>query len=498
VPRLYPPRHADGMRARLEHMLSLGGGVLRSTGIYALTSAFSRLCAFGALPFLSSHISSAEYGTIGLLMTSGWVMRSVANMGISSAMPASYFEHDAPGRITLVSTATALTLPLLALMLVAAGAAATPLSMAITGAPGFEWPLLGFIASVALLAATSPMQTQQALDNRAIAYSVPQVVGGVISLLGAIVGVMHLGLGVRGWVYASMASAVVQSALVFMLVDHRWDRLIDWPTARVLMRNGVPMLPLTFLVFGLQTTPLFLTRGLGNMEATGAFAYALNFALALQIVGGAVSNAWPAFFMRFRERPAAGAQAFHTFSVAILGFQGVAAIGICVVGALVVQFFATPALQQASSLVGWLCFAQFCATAVYLPQPAYYFVGQIYWITLAFLAALPLQVGCLIVGFHLLGPTGTAIASAAGSAFVAVALAAFASRRDWPGADKRWARWCARGLFLAVLIAAGTVASAFDNAGPTLAWGATVVALWLLSMRGELPRIRSALRGQPR
>jgi hypothetical protein len=166
-----------------------------------------------------------------------------------------------------------------------------------------------------------------------------------------------------------------------------------------------------------------------------------------------------------------------------------------VIGILVVHLFATPELRSASAMVAWLSFAQFCATAIVLPQPAYYFSGQIYWITAAFMLALPLQVGAVIAGFGAFGPNGAAVASGVGSAFVVVALAAFASRRSWPGADKLWTRWCARGLLLAAMIAAGSALRAFDGPGPTLWWGALALAAWLAVSGPSLGRIRVVLGG---
>ncbi len=87
-----------------------------------------------------------------------------------------------------------------------------------------------------------------------------------------------------------------------------------------------------------------------------------------------------------------------------------------------------------------------------------------------------------------------AVASASGSAFVAVALAAFASRRGWPGADTRWAHWSVRALLLALLIDAGSALNVFDTVAATLGWGGTVLAIWLMSMGGQIAVPRSALR----
>lgn len=482
------------MMAKLVRLMNMGGGFVRSMGIYALAFAFYRLCSFGALPFLPTHLSKSDYGTIGLLMTSGWVMRAVANMGISSALPLLYFQHEGGQRCTMISTATGLTLPFLLLLIGTDWAFATPLSIAFTGAPGFDNALLLFVVSVALSAATGTWQTQLLLENRAGAYSLAFVVGGGITLIGTLILVVAFDMGVRGWVYASVVSGIVQSILVFFAVEHNQDKLFDKDAAKQLLQHGLPLLPLTFLVFGIQTTPIYAARWMGGIEAAGAFAYALNFALSLQIVSGAFSSAWPAFFMRFRHHPQEGSSVFHTVSTGLIGLQGLAAIGVAVGGALLVQLIAGPSMQQAALLVGWLAFAQVCASGIALPHPAFYFVGRLYWIALAFAAALVLQILALAVGYSAIGVTGVAAASAVGSAFVVVSLAAMASWRHWPGADPKWTHWCGRGLFLAALIAAGSGFEVFADLVPTLIWGGAAVAIWLLSFHNEVSRIKTALR----
>ncbi|HET8907176.1 MAG TPA: hypothetical protein VFN11_09450, partial [Ktedonobacterales bacterium] len=122
VPAETPVRKRLPLGRGLEGYLGLVGGLLKSSGSYALASMVSPLISLVLSPFVTHHLSRAEYGALAVVSTTISLTAGLSQLGLGSAFFRAYnydFTSERERR-SIIATAGMLlalsTLPIAALV----------------------------------------------------------------------------------------------------------------------------------------------------------------------------------------------------------------------------------------------------------------------------------------------------------------------------------------------------------------------------------------------
>jgi len=333
--------------------LSLTFDLIKKSGIYAIGSMASPLIALILTPFLTHHISHADYGAFAILSIAISLIAGITQLSLGSALFRVYIAdcETQSDRLAVIST----TLILLSLTSIP-----TTIAMLIT-ARWLSELLFGNAAysnSVSLVALvilaqnlTVPGLSWLRAENRAALYTVFTLISLFFNL-GAnviLVGVLHL--GVPGAVSAIGGSYAVVAVCTLPPVLQRAGLHLRFDIARKLLFFGVPMVLSFISVWVLQLSDRYLLSYFGSLAQTASYtvAYTLGGVLS-PVILGPFGLAWPSILYTIAKRKDAAyiyQLVFRWFSIVLL----VAVFVLSLLATAVLNILFPPAYHSAALVI---------------------------------------------------------------------------------------------------------------------------------------------------
>lgn len=416
-----------------ESYVSLVRSLVKSSGIYALSSVASPLISLVLAPFLTHSLSHAEYGALAVLNTIIALAAGITQVGLSSAFFRAYscdYESQRD-RLGIVSTVIIL-LSLTSIFVAVGGIMMAPwLAELLFGDPALSAPLRVAAVIVLLQNFAVPGFAWLRAENRAIFFSLLSI-GNLLMTLGAtlvFVGLLHMGLvgsllATSGG-YAFVVICTLPVALLRAGLRFRFD------IARNLLSFGVPLIFNFVSYWVLQLSDRYLLSRLGSLAETASYAvaYSLGGVMSVVIVSPFML-AWPTVMFTVAKRDDA-AYAFQ------LVFRWLS----------IVLLFATFAFSLISIVALNLLFPRpYHGTAPVIPIIAlsvlFYGIYNVFavgvgvrrktWLTAIFMTLSALvNVGFNIILIPLYGSMGAALSTLIAYAFLAL-ISYVANQRIYP------------------------------------------------------------------
>lgn len=403
----------------------------KTTAIYGLGQAASRVLTLLALPLLTAYLSPEQFGTIAVLTVMGIVARALFGLGVGASTGIVHFEQeDAAHRDATIWAALAIVGASALVLALGALALGQPLAEALFGESAWGTLVMLQLAIVAAQLAGEPLLLKLQFDRRAarfVAVSLGSSVLAIVCILALVVGA---GLGVRGWLLGSLIGALAALVLGLVVARPAAPFSLDRARVRQLLRLGAPLMPSAlFVLVILNAAPYALSR-LADLSETGIFAVGYQLGMGMTLATTAFSTAWYPFFQSYATKADEGSAVFPRLVTAYLLVFGLLTVAFFVFAKPVVHLLTDPAFHGAYRIVGPIAAAQVLAGLWAMLLPGMYFAQETRWVPVVQGAAACAAVVAHLLLIPLLGAEGAALAVAAGvGGLVLLQLALNAARR---------------------------------------------------------------------
>jgi O-antigen/teichoic acid export membrane protein len=407
-----------------ESYLELIRNLVKSSGIYAISSLASPLVTLVLAPFLTHSLSKTDYGALVVLNSVISLVALITQFGLSSAIIRAYnYDYETrQDRLRVLSTAVVL-ISLTSISLAVAIAMSAPwVASFVLGNASFGDAIQ--IASLVVFVQnlSVPGFAWLRAENRAKVFSALAMINLLISLCAnvVLVGVAHMGIDgsllATGAGYAAVVICMLPPILLRAGFALRQD------IARNLLSFGIPLVFNSVSFWMLQFSDRYLLSRLGSLAQTASYGVAYNLGGALNVVILApFILAWPVAMFTIAKRedaPYVFQQVFRWFCMVLL----LAAFVLALIALAVLDLFFPPSYHSAAPIipiiaVSTMFFGVYNIFAVGIG------VRRKTWVAACImtLAAL-VNIGCNFVLIPLYGSMGAALSTLIACVFIALIM----------------------------------------------------------------------------
>jgi O-antigen/teichoic acid export membrane protein len=390
--------------------------LLATGAAYQASSLLASAIALFTLPLYTAHLSTADYGYAETLLTFIILTSIVLRLGIGEALVRFWFDdEDHARRIALARTTTGFVFWASTVVALAGVAAAGPLSRLLLGTEDATLMAFGFLG----LWAFTNLEVAYALlrvEERRRTYLAASCANVLLTVSLTIALVVGADEGARGYVLGNYAaSAVVLVALWVVLRDR--VALRPPSLAAPLMRFGIPTVPADATVFALNVVDRAYLLRADSPGAAGVYAVAAKLSAVVIVAVRGFQAAWPPLAYSVADDAEAG-RLYARVTTAYVVVAGTVVVGVTLMGRWLVRWLAADAYYEAHEALPWVAlgWALYGLSLVFVT-----IAGRARVTTRNFpaaLAALVVNVVCLVVLVDPLGVAGAGIALCA--AYVAL------------------------------------------------------------------------------
>jgi O-antigen/teichoic acid export membrane protein len=387
--------------------------LIKSSGIYTLSSLAAPLISLILMPFLARHLSRTDYGALAVLNTATVLFAAVTQLGLGSAFFRSYsFDYESRSdRLSVLSTVVIL-LSLVSIPTCVIGIITAPwLSELLFKSPVYSVPVRFAAVVILLQNFTVPGLSWSRAENRAVLFVALNIANLLITLGATIILVGRIHLGVTGAVVANGAGYAFILISTLPLVIWRSGIRLRFDVAWGLLTFGVPNVANYISFWVLQLSDRFLLSHFKSLTQTASYAVAYTLGGALSVfILAPLSLAWPAFAFTIAKRSDAARifqLVFRWYSIVLL----FAAYGLSLLSIGMLDVLFPPVYHSAApvipiitvSIVFWGVYG-FFVTGLGIRRKMWFLVM---FMTIAALV----NVGCNLVLIPLYGSIGAAVST---------------------------------------------------------------------------------------
>jgi O-antigen/teichoic acid export membrane protein len=266
--------------------MSVGGGFLRSGGIYTLANILSAGVPFLMLPVLTRVLSSGEFGQVTIFFAVFSFSAALAGLGLHGAVGVRWFDSDRKGFPGYVSSCISVSVASTAIVSVLTLAAVTIAGSKISLPP--VWAALAVVAAGcnSLLLFRLTLWQNQGQPVRAALF---QFSNSVVNVILSVVGVVALGLGAAGRMGGAGAAYVLMAvASIFLLFQT--GMAAGMPTRGHIasaLRYGLPLVPHGLAGVVMATADRFIVAEQLGAAAVGIYGVAAQLGAIMNIASDA-------------------------------------------------------------------------------------------------------------------------------------------------------------------------------------------------------------------
>ncbi len=275
--------------------------LIKSVGIYTVSSLINSAIPFLLLPVLTKHLSPADYGILGIFQVTTQLLKPLIGLNVHQAAIRMYFDRDEIdfkayySNIIFMVSITAITYWM---VFVGVG---NYIEQWLEVEQGLlYWVLLFSVAQVTLEALLSLWRAMK----QALKFGVFRVSTTTLDILLSLYFVVVMGLSwkgrVQGQVYAIMVFALIGLFVLRSMKMIRWGIRIDY--IKHALNISLPLIP---HVLGgmliLYSDRLFIQKMVG-MEATGFYTVGYQIGMAISLLQNSFNLAWnPWLFEKLKQ-----------------------------------------------------------------------------------------------------------------------------------------------------------------------------------------------------
>lgn len=277
----------------------------KSSGIYALSSMAAPLVSLLLAPFLTHHLSHAEYGALAVLNSFVALIAGVTQLGLSWAFIRAYtFDYDAErDRLDALSTFVVLLLTTSTVVSIIALVAAPTLSVLLLNTSSLTTAIRFSALAMLLQNLSIPGLTWLRVRNRPAFYSTLSILNLMVSASATIYLIEFEQMGINGALLATGAGYAVIAICTLPIILLRAGIHLRLKMAREMLLFGWPNVLNLIAGWVLQLIDRYLLVILGSLAQTASYsaAYSLGGAMAAIIIAP-FSLAWLTIMFTIAKR----------------------------------------------------------------------------------------------------------------------------------------------------------------------------------------------------
>lgn len=307
-----------------ESQITLIRKLVKSSGIYALSSVAPSLVTLGLAPFLTRHLPQSDYGAFTLLNNFISLTAGITQLGLGSAFFRAY-SYDYPldkDRRDVLATVTSLLLLASFITLVGAVIFAPFLAGILLGKSSYSNLIIIAAGIVCAQNLSVPIFSWLRAGNRPFFYSLLAISNILVALISSLLLVGRFSLGITGALIASGSGYVCVAICALLFILQHAGLKIRFDIARNVLAFGVPLVLSVISYWALQVLDRYLLSLFSSLVQTAEYAVAYSLGSALSIVVIAPFGlAWPSVMFSIAKRKDAALvfrQTFRLFSMFLL------------------------------------------------------------------------------------------------------------------------------------------------------------------------------------
>lgn len=298
--------------------------LIKSSGIYALSSMASPLISLALTPFLAHNLSTSDYGILTISNTAISLTAGIAQMGLTSAFFRAYsYDYTSQrDRLDVVATATALLCLVSIPIVIIVALMASTLANLLFGQSNLGNYVILSAGVILLLNLTVPGMAWLRAAERPLLYALLSTSNLIVTLLATIflVGTLHWGLS--GTIIANGGGYACIVICTLPIIALRAGIKIRVNIARNLLSFGLPLVLNFVSYWALQLSDRYLLNHFTSLAETARYAVAYSLGSAMSVVVmSPFTLAWPATVFAIAKRKDAAQifrRVFHWFSLFLL------------------------------------------------------------------------------------------------------------------------------------------------------------------------------------
>ncbi len=265
-------------------MMSFVRSAAKNSLIYGLGNISTKVVGFILLPLYTSHLSVQDYGVLGLVEVTSQILVPLFGVGLSLGFFRWYWDKEyVEHQRSIVFTCLVFLLCVVAGFLTGASIFASQLSRLIFGTPAYSTLVILLSISVSCQILASIPSSLMQLQQKAVLFSVVNVVQLTVSLAATVVCVAYLNLNVEG-IYI----AQVLGGLTYFVIVSRYIVANTIPRFSATILKGMLgySFPLAFAsVSGviISVADRYMLKYLGTLSDVGIYSLGYKIANTLYV-----------------------------------------------------------------------------------------------------------------------------------------------------------------------------------------------------------------------
>jgi O-antigen/teichoic acid export membrane protein len=327
--------------------------LVKNSGVYALSSLASPLISLVLAPFLTHHLSRADYGALAILNTFIALTAGVTQLGLNAAFFRAYgYDYESRrDRLQVVSTFLILLVLVSFPAVILAIVTAPSLAVFLLNAPLLSSAIRASALVVLVQNLTLPGLLWLRAESRTVFFSIVSILNLLASAATTIffVGILHMGID-----GAILATGVGYAIIVFCtlpIVLWRAGVRLRFDIARGMLVFGWPHVLSLIAGWVLQLLDRYLLGILGSLSQTASYAVAYSLGGTLSaIIITPFSMAWWVLMYSIAKKD----NAKHVFQLIFRWFSLFllfAAFGLSTFGVIVLDLFFPPSYHSAAPVI---------------------------------------------------------------------------------------------------------------------------------------------------
>jgi O-antigen/teichoic acid export membrane protein len=387
--------------------------LMKSLGIYSLSSLAAPLVSLILAPFLTRNLSHANYGALAVLNTAIALLTVLTQLGLSTAFFRSYnYDYESQrDKLGVISTTTVLLSLISIVATIVTLIAASPLAILLFNDPSLTNAVRLVGVVVFLQNLTVPGFAWLRAESRAMFFSLLSVTNFLVCIAGNFILVGVLQKGITGSLIATGSGYAVVAIYTLPMILLRAGFRLRVDIVRGLLSFGLPSIFTSLSVWVLQLSDRFLLVRLGSLAQTASYAVAYSLGGVLgTVVLSPFTLAWPMTMFSIAKRDDAAnifRLVFRWYCIVLL----FAAFGLSLMSTIVLELFFPPAYQSAAPIIPTIA-SSIMFYGVYIIFMTGTYIRRKTWYAVAFttMAALA-NVGINIILIPLFGSMGAAVST---------------------------------------------------------------------------------------
>lgn len=269
--------------------------LVQSAGIYTLANFLNAAIPFLLLPFLTNHLSPADYGIVAMFQVLMQFTTPFVGMNSTSAMTRQYYDRDKIDFRQYVSDSFFITMVTGIFITLLFVAFKSPLS-AVTQFPE-NWLFVVVIYCLAQNIGLIVLSLWQ-VQYKPVPYGLFRIGRTILDITFSVGLILWVGLKWEGMVIGQTTATLLQAALaMFFLLKGRWLRKgINKEYIKDALKFGVPLIPHVIgAIIITYSDRLFITNMVSIAE-TGLYSVGYNVGMIVYLVQNSFNQAWVPWF----------------------------------------------------------------------------------------------------------------------------------------------------------------------------------------------------------